>query len=159
TSADFPLLSAYDASLGAGDVDAFVTKLNASGKGLIYSTFLGGAGIDRAVAIAIDAAGNAYVTGTTSGGFPVTAGRYQATSTGSDSFVAKLGPNGNALLYSTYVQGVEARGIAVDAAGNAYVTGRVATTFATTSSAYQQTPGGAFILKLNASGTAASYAT
>jgi hypothetical protein len=160
TSADFPKLSAYDSTLGAGDVDAFVAKINSTGKALVYSTYLGGAtGVDRAVAIAIDASGNAYVTGTTTGGFPTTAGAYQSTATGSDSFVAKLGPAGSTLLYATYVQGVEARGIAVDAAGSAYVAGKVVTSFATTAGAYQQTPGGAFVLKLHPAGTAATYAT
>jgi hypothetical protein len=159
TSTDFPIRSAYDGTLADGDVEAFVLKLNA-GKTLVYATFLGGAGgIDRALGIAIDAAGNAFVTGTTTGGFPATPGAYQTTATGSDSFVAKLGPAGNALIYASYVQGVEARGIAVDTSGNAYVTGRVIAAITPTAAAYQRTPGGAFVLKLDPTGATAIYST
>ncbi len=160
TSADFPLVSAYDKALATGDVDAFVTKIGSGGKTVVYSTFLGSAaGVDRAVGIAVDASGYAYVTGTTTGGFPVTAGAYQSAITGTHSFVAKLVPAGSALVYSTYLQGVEARGIAVDASGSAYVAGRATSTFATTANAYQRTPGGAFVLKLDPSGTSAGFAT
>ena len=159
TSADFPALNAYDKTLGAGDVDAFVTKLNAAGKSLVYSTLVGGAGIDRATGIAIDSAGNAYLTGTTTGSFPTTTGAYQPAAASTSSFVAKLGPAGNALVYSTYIHGVEARGIAVDTSGSAHIAGRVVTSFATTPGAYQQAPAGGFALKLNATGTAAAYAT
>ena len=159
TSADFPTLSFFDKTLGTNDVDAFVLKLAATGKTLIYSTLLGGTGIDRAMGIAIDATGNAYVTGVTSGGFPTTAGAYQTTSTATNSFVTKLAPAGNALVYSTYVQGVEANGIAIDASGSAYVTGKVVTAITPTAGAYRSAPAGAFVVKLNPAGTAASYAT
>ena len=116
--------------------DAFVTKLNATGTGLSYSTFLGGDGIDFGNGIAVDASGSAYVIGDTgfwrpSPNFPTTAGAFDTSfdSTGSgatDAFVTKLNPLGTALAYSTYLGGSDyeaTRGAAVDAAGNAYVTG------------------------------------
>jgi hypothetical protein len=107
--------------------DAFVTKLNATGSGLVYSTYLGGSGNDVGQGIAVDGAGNAYVTGSTgSANFPV-ANAYQTGLGGtSDAFVAKLNTGGSALLYSTYLggsSGEEGRGLAVDGAGNAYVAG------------------------------------
>jgi photosystem II stability/assembly factor-like uncharacterized protein len=116
-----------------GDLDIFIAKLDPTGKTLLYSTFLGGTGADTANAIAVDAAGNAYVTGLTqSTNFPVTVGALQtALKTGcsfrsSDAFVAKLNPTGTALFYSTYLGGCMddvATSIAIDAAGNAYVGG------------------------------------
>ena len=99
-SSDFPTVSAYDRSLGkSGDVDVFVTKLNAAGTGLVWSTYIGGAGsIDRAVGIAVDANGSAYVTGSTaSNNFPVSPTAWQKPLAGGGAFVAKLTPAGNAL--------------------------------------------------------------
>ena len=95
---------------------------------LVYSTYLGGSGLEQVGGIAMDAAGSAYVTGyTNSTNFP-TQSPYQATYQGGteDVFVTKLNPAGNALVYSTYLGGSgedEGYGIAVDAAGSAYVTG------------------------------------
>src|ERR1039457_7159272 len=113
---------------GTNDFDAFVTKLNATGSALVYSTYLGGAGRNPGLAIAVDASGNAYVTGFTNGSFPVTQGAFQTTfgAGGFNAFVSKLSATGSALLYSTYLGGSvydEGCGIAVDASGNAYVTG------------------------------------
>ena len=167
TSPDFPLLSAYDRSLGKrNDIDVFVAKLNPQGTGLVYATYLGGAtGVDRGIGIAVDASGNAYVAGVTSGGdFPVTAGAYQQATPLGGAFIAKLAPAGNALVYSTYVAGARAASIAVDATGSALVTGSASTSFATTVDALQRTlaPGlteGGFVLKLDPAGSAASYAT
>src|SRR5262249_2128074 len=84
--------------------DSFVAKLNATGSALLYATYLGN-GSDRSFGIAVDAAGNAYVTGqTTSTNFPTTAGAVQTASGGADdAFVAKLNAPGSALLYSTYL--------------------------------------------------------
>ncbi len=86
TSADLPTVNPVRAQNGGG-VDAFVAKLGPGGNNLIYCTYLGGRGDDRAFGIAVDSVGNAYVTGWTS----------------SDAFVAKLNPAGNALIYSTYL--------------------------------------------------------
>ncbi len=167
TSPDFPMLSAYDRSLGKrNDIDVFVAKLNPQGTGLVYATYLGGpTGIDRGIGIAVDASGNAYVAGMTSGGdFPVTAGAYQQATTLGGAFIAKLAPAGNALVYSTYVSGARVASIAVDASGHALVTGNATASFTTTVDALRRTlppalTEGGFVLKLNAAGSAPSYAT
>ncbi len=91
---------------------------------LIYSTYLGGSGFDQGYAIVVDSLGNSYVTGQTAAiDFPTTAGAFQTEYGGGDAFVAKLNPAGNALVYSTYIAGASGNGIAVDSAGNAYITG------------------------------------
>ena len=123
----------------------------------------GAPGDDRATAIAVDSAGNAYIAGTTSStDFPVSAGAYQATP--SEGFVAKLNADGSALLGSTYVRGAEPAGIAVDAAGNVFVTGTTTlmNRFAVTPGALQAiSPGDidAFVLKLNPTLQTALYST
>src|SRR6185437_3222036 len=92
-------------------ITAFVTELNPTGTGLIYSTYLGGSILDGATAIAIDAAGNAYVAGqTSSSDFPVTTGAFQtvnksSSTEDSNAFVAKLNSGGTALIYSTFLGG------------------------------------------------------
>ena len=110
---------------------AFVLKLNPSGGALVYSSYLGGSGNDYGRGIAVDASGNAYITGNAySFNFPVK-NPIQPTkgdlSTGTaDAFVAKVNPAGSALVYSTYLGGSaddEGAAIAVDIAGNAYITG------------------------------------
>ena len=159
-----------------GSRDAFVTKLNAAGTALVYSTYLGGSGYDGGSGIAVDQAGQAYVTGTTDtpgSGFPGTAGSLiQSTYGGgpSDAFVTKLNAAGTALVYSTYLGGSggdEGMGIAVDQAGQAYVTGDTSTPGSgfpgSAGSLLQGTYGGgqadAFVTKLNAAGTALIYST
>src|SRR5262249_18271255 len=140
---------------------------------LVYSTYLGGVqGSDRANAIAVDAAGNAYIAGkTTSTDFPVTAGAVQNTLKGfQDAFIAKLNPGGTALVYSTYLGGSlsdEAFGIAVDAAGRTYLAGHTGSTdFPTTMGSLQRSFGGgnefggdAFVVRLDQSGSNLLYAT
>jgi hypothetical protein len=106
---------------------AFVTKINASGTALVYSTFLGG-GNDQGSGIAVDSSGNAYVTGETAVfSFPTTASAFQSANNGNfDAFLSKLNPSGSALLYSSYLGGNasdQAATIAVDNSGNAYVGG------------------------------------
>jgi carbohydrate binding protein with CBM6 domain/beta-propeller repeat-containing protein len=164
TSANFPTTAgAFDTTVSSADV--FVTKLNATGSALVYSTYLGGGFDDSGRGIAVDAAGNAYVTGyTRSSNFPTTTGAFQTTFGGySDAFVTKLNPTGSALVYSTYLGGVYGYGIAVDAAGNAYVTGDTGLTdLPATAGAFQPTPGGqgdAFVTKLNPAGSALVYFT
>jgi hypothetical protein len=118
-----------------------VTKLNPAGTGLVYSTYLGGDRNDTGEGIAVDADGNAYVTGTTdSTNFPTTFGAVQPTFRGGfgDAFVTKLDPGGSAVVYSTYLGGSgreEGSGIALDVHRNAYVTG------ATRSADFPTTPG------------------
>ncbi|HEX7334391.1 MAG TPA: SBBP repeat-containing protein [Pyrinomonadaceae bacterium] len=94
---------------------------------LSYSTFLGGGGSEHAVSIAVDSQGSAYVTGSTTRLFPTTAGAFKTSSQSGGAFVSKLDPTGSTLVYSTYLSdsGTTGRSIAVDASGNAYVTGMV----------------------------------
>lgn len=112
---------------GAQGFDAFVSKLNASGTGLVYTTFLGGSGDDIGSAISLDSGGNAYIGGiTTSADFSVTPGVLQSGLGGpQDGFVARLNANGS-LAYATYLGGTDVDtclAIAVDHSGNAYVGG------------------------------------
>ena len=142
---------------------------------LTYSTFLGGTAGDSGIAVAIDAAGNAYVTGATQSlDFPVTPGAFDRThnggAEGGDVFVAKLNTEGTRLVYATYLGGSEGelgRRIAVDAAGNAYVAGATSSTnFPTTPGAFDRTHNGgdeagsdAFVAKLDATGANLLYGT
>jgi hypothetical protein len=135
---------------------------------LAYSSYLGGGSYDSGEAIAVDASGNAYVTGfTASSDFPVTSGAFQTTYGGNqDAFVSKVNATGSALIYSAYLGGGEddsGWGIAVDASGNAYVMGYTASSnFPTTAGAVQTTYGGnkdAFVSKLTAAGCALVYST
>jgi hypothetical protein len=151
-SANYPTTpGAFDRTFNGG-IDAFVTKLNASGSALAYSTFLGGTGTDEGHGIAVDGEGRAYVTGTTeSANYPTTPGAFDRTFNGfRDAFVTKLNASGSALAYSTFLGGTdldEGAGIAVDRRGRAYVTGR------TGSADYPTTPG-AFDTTLNLNGDA-----
>jgi hypothetical protein len=142
--------------------NAFVTKLNTEGSALVYSTYLGGSDSDEGSGIAVDASGNAYVTGETiSSDFP-TANPVQAVKGSSiDVFVTKLNPMGSALIYSTFLGGnfaQQARAIAVDTDGAAYITGLTASLapsdFPTTPDALLADPtqGHAFMTKLSATG-------
>ncbi len=156
--------------------DVFVTKLNPTGTGLVYSTFLGGSGSDQGLGIAVDSAGSAYVTGiTSSSDFPTTAGAFETfngTFNGNMvAFVTKLDAAGSMLLYSTYLGGSSAgAGIAVDTAGSAYVTGwTFSENFPTTAGAFDTTPPirdesgfgnvDAFVTKLNPAGSMLLYST
>ena len=168
TSSDYPTTTgAYDTTFG-GNSDAFVTKLNATGSGLLYSTYIGGPSDDEASGIAIDGAGHAYVTGTNlPSGYPTTMGAYDTTSNGSsDVFVTKLNGGGSDLEYSTLIGGGLAdivSDIAVDAAGNAYVTGRTTSSdYPTTAGAVDTTSNGdfdVFVTKLDTSGSGLGYST
>jgi Calx-beta domain/Beta-propeller repeat len=180
SSLDFPtknpLQAAYADSAGSGSYDAFITKLNASGTALVYSTYLGGTFDDRGKGIAVDAAGNAYVTGWTEAthptdpsqgiiAFPTTPGAFQPTNASPSGvpFVTKVNAAGSALVYSTFLGGTTgyndwAAGIAVDAAGNAHVAGSTqASDFPTTPGAFQRTYRGGidtFVATLNPAGSA-----
>ena len=144
---------------------------------LSYSTYLGGSSNDYGTGIAVDNAGSAYVVGyTNSANFPVTSGSFQTTCGGGcngtsvDAFVTKLDPTGSFLVYSTYLGGVSndyGNGIAVDAAGNAFIVGQTfSSNFPVTAGAFQTSCGGgscasgdAFVTELNPSGSALVYST
>ena len=165
-SSNFPLANAVQSTL-SGISDAFVTKLNAAGSALVYSTYLGGTGNERGFGISVDSTGNAYVTGTTdSTNFPI-ANVFQSLRAGSiDAFVTKLNASGSALMYSTYLGGSGggniALDIAVDSAGSAYVSGETTSASFPTANAIQTTRNGshdAFVTKFNAAGSALVYST
>jgi hypothetical protein len=164
-STDFPVAKGLQ-STAPGNCDAFITKLNVDGSGLVYSTYLGGSDNDGANGVAIDAAGNAYVTGgTLSTDFPAVKAIQPSFGGGTDAFVAKISPSGNALIYSTYLGGSGSdpgSGIAVDPMGNAYVTGRTDSTDFPTLNALQTANhggGDAFVTKINAAGNKFVYST
>jgi hypothetical protein len=194
-SSDFPVtpgaFQTTNHAVANQSSDAFITKLNATGTALVYSTYLGGSGNtiypsfpgDVGNAIAVDASGNAYVTGqTVSSDFPVTPGAFQTTNHAAapqlpNAFVAKLNPAGTALVYSAYLGGSGqlkffaggdvGNAIALDASGDAYVSGGTYSAdfpvtpgaFQTTNQAVANASGNAFVTKLNPAGTALVYST
>jgi len=126
SSTNFPTLNAFQPAIGdTFNGDAFVTKFNSNGS-LGYSTYLGGESLDTGYAIAVDASGNAYVTGqTSSNSFPLV-NPIQSTNGNGEAFITKLNGAGSGLIYSTLLGGTGndvGRGIAVDSAGSAYVCG------------------------------------
>jgi len=179
TSTAFPVVSPFQAACVIDSFgrcqDAFVSKLNATGSALVYSTYLGGNHDDFGFAIAVDAAGNAYATGwTASTDFPVTPGAFQTSSRGDlDIYVTKFDPSGSALVYSTYLGGSQREqdpSIALDLSGNAYVTGSTTSVDFPTANPIQSTCGSclsgissglfdAFVTKLNATGSGLIYST
>jgi hypothetical protein len=145
-----------------------VTKLNPTGTKVIYSTYLGGSSGDAAYGIALDASGNAYLTGATSSSdFPVTPGAWQPVCCGlNDVFMTKLNAKGSSLIYSTHVgvggEGTRGFGIAIDGTGAAYITGNAGPGFPTTPGALKTSCNcftNGFVTKLNPQGTAAAYST
>ena len=165
-SRDFPTTAgAFDTSYnGAGD--AFVSKLDPAGANYVYSTFLGGLMADKAYAIAIDTAGNAYVTGETlSNNFPVAQAYQPSILTGGDAFVTKLNPTGTALVYSSYLGGGNldfGTGIAVDSTNSAHVTGYTSSLNFPLVRALQSVNGGggdAFVARFFPAGNTIIYST
>ncbi len=167
-----PTFNAFQKNI-AGGVDVFVSKIHPAGCALVYSTLLGGTEYDQGLAIAVDSAGRAYASGlTTSTDFPL-AHPIQSANLGANAFVTELGPNGNTLLFSTYLGGSRpdfdfssfqpAKGIAVDAQGNIYVTGRTdAKDFPSTIGAIQPKIAGggdAFISKISPANIPAAILT
>jgi Beta-propeller repeat len=169
-STDFPTKNAFQGSLKAtASFTAFVTKLDANGNALLYSTYLGGSRGDSGNGIAVDVQEDAYVTGTTaSSDFPIKdAFKGKLKPQAQNAFVTKFDAAGTALVYSTFLGGSRSdsgSGIAVDAHGNAYVTGTTTSSDFPTRSAFQNkqkspcTPltgicGNAFLTKFSPTGS------
>lgn len=169
-STNFPVTaSAFQSALAGGSAvtDAYVVKLAANGRELLYSTYLGGSLSDSGTAIAVDRAGFAYVAGRAdSTDFPSTTREALPPRGAGDGFVTKLSPNGSAVVYSSLLGGFAldvVNAIAIDATGAAYVTGETRSdNFPVTASAYQQERRGssdAFITKLAVDGASLTYSS
>jgi len=193
-STNFPIYNAYQTA-NAGSVDAFITVISAYGSSFVFSTYLGGTGDDRAWAIALDGDDNIYIAGSTLtpcspastsppttlcnpvSTFPTTPGAFQTFATKqapgySAAFVTEMNHYGTALLYSTLLAGSltdVASGIAVDTAGNAYVTGYTQSSDFPTANAVQASYSGgtcgsipcqdAFVTEVNTQGTSLVYSS
>lgn len=166
TGNGFPIANASQPQIG-GNIDAFITKVNPTGSGLVYSTYFGGSNRDEGQGIAVDSNGNAYVSGITySTNLPLT-NPVQTTIGGGqyDAFISKFTPNG-ARIYSTYLGGTgddQGTSIAADSSGNAYIVGTTSSTnFPTVSPIQLLNAGGAndaFVSKLSAAGNSLIYST
>lgn len=146
--------------------DAFVTKVNPNGNGLVFSTYLGSESDDYGMGIAVGPGNTVFVTGRTNSLFWPLLFPVQANSGGgSDSFLVKLNANGNGFVYSTYLGGSgfdQGRSIAVDNTGNAYVAGVTSSNDFPVFQAAQPTLGGgmdAYVASINASGSTFNYST
>ena len=180
-SADFPTTPGAFQSTSAssnGTEDGFVTKLNATGSSILYSTYLGGSSGDYCRALAINSLGEVYVAGgTQSIDFPTTSGAYQTVlgSGDSDAFVAKLNAAGTALTFSTFIGGdrATAHDLALDSNGNVYLVGEAYTgtlgggstvfTYPVTTNAHQSAPAAVgfegFMSEVSADGTQLLYSS
>jgi len=172
-SADFPVANGPFSFFRGGAFDAWLAKLSPDGSQLLFSTYWGGSGNDAAFSVAVDAGGNAYLAGGTNStnDFPVTLGVLQINNGGgTDAWVSKLDPSQAgfaAVIWSTFLGGSgrdRANAIAVDASGNAYVTGRTNSPepdwLAPTG--FQQAFGGiedAFVVELSSDGTGLLYSS
>jgi len=179
-SADFPTTEDSFQPNYAGtafSANGFVARLNREGRELIYSTYLGGNNNDYANAIALNHAGEAFITGTTaSANFPITSGAFQQTLSGTSgvAFVSKLSPRGRRLVYSTFLggsNGDSGNDIAVDRHGNAYVAGNTSSsdfpltagvvegTEVESNSFFTSVAQSGFVTRLNADGSSLLYST
>jgi hypothetical protein len=172
TSTGFPTTTGAFQTTLKGSSNAFITEVNPTATGLVYSTYLGGSGTDVGWAIALDSSNNTYISGqTTSTDFPTTTGALRTTCSSAcstnDAFVAKMDSTGKALVYSTYLGGPngeqEAYALTINASGYAYATGRTESTdFPVSKGAFFTSNQGvydAFIAELNPAGSALAYAT
>ncbi len=172
TEAGFPVTVGPDLSYNGANFDAFVAKIKSDGTALLYCGYIGGGSNDGADSIAVDSAGNAYVTGgasSTQASFPVVGGPDLTYNGGTvDAFVAKVNAAGTALIYCGYIggSGIDlGHGIAVDIAGAAYITGE--TTSGQSSFPVTEGPdmtfnggtvvGDVFVAKVSAGGNALAY--
>ncbi len=164
-SVDFPIVNAFQGSL-SGLRDVFVTKLDATGSNLIYSTYLGGGRFDEGWDIAIDGDHNVYITGkTTSLNFPIKNAFQSAIAGLTNAFITKFDATGSSLIYSTYLGGNvgdEGQKIIVDNSGNVYVTGQTQSTNFPLKNPFQGSRSGGtdvFITKFDATGSNLIYST
>jgi hypothetical protein len=169
TQATFPVTVGPDLTFNGGGRDAFVAKVNSSGKALVYCGYIGGAGDDDAGEVAVDNSGNAYVIGSTESSastFPAVVGPDLVHNGGRDAYVAKVKSSGKAFAYCGYIGGINediGLGIAVDGSGNAYVSGRTASKEASfpvkvgPDLSYNGGDLDAFVAKINSSGKALVY--
>lgn len=166
SAATFPVTAGPSLTYG-GNQDAFIAAVNADGTALVYCGYVGGAGDDSGSGIAVDLSGNAHLTGSTTSKedtFPVIFGPYLTFNGESDAFVAKVDSQGE-FFYCGYIGGSGkdyGNAIAVDLAGNAYVTGHTNSTESTFpySSGPDTTFNGeydAFLVKVNALGSVVLY--
>ena len=160
-STNFPVTPSAFETTEPGSPIVFITKVNATGTGLVYSTYLGGSSGSEVTGMVLDGLGNTYLTGSAGSDFPIMPGAY--LSSPSRTFVAKLNPSGSALVYSTFFPSQTA-GIAIDSSGNVYLTGPSGggsyPMAPVTPGAFQNTCNGcAYLTKLNSTGTALVYST
>ncbi len=167
-SVDYPTTAgAFQRTYGGGNQDAFVTKLSASGSRISYSTFFGGSGVEawsRVGAIAVNAAGQAYITGSTdSGDLPTTAGALDTSNPAGTltGYVAKLNAAGSGLVYATHLTGADqvSAAIALDDRDAAVVAGSIKGSMTTTQSFGPLGLDDAFAMQLNTTGTGLVFST
>ncbi len=165
SSSNFPVKSAIQPKLN-GEVNAFITKLSANGKRLVFSTYFGGSGGDVINAIALDLTGNIYITGgADSPDFPVTRSLQPSIGGLADAFVAKVSSDGSTIIYSTFLGGRDddiATGLTVDDSGQVYVTGQTLSRNFPLRRPLQSKVKGindGFISKLNSSGSRLVFST
>jgi len=164
-STDFPTSGGFDTSFG-GVEDAFVAKVDATGPSLTWSSYLGGDALDEGYAVAADGAGNLYATGfTVSTDFPTSGGFDTSFDPSGDAFATKVDATGLTLAWSSYLGGSdfdEGFGIAVDGAGNAYVTGDTFSADFPAAGGFDTSPdpaGDAFVTKVDAAGSTLAWSS
>ncbi|NHI89319.1 MAG: hypothetical protein EAX87_07335 [Candidatus Thorarchaeota archaeon] len=165
-SDDFPTVNAYDSTYDFG-MDCVVFKLNQTGNGLEFSTYVGGSWYyDEAYDLAIDATGNSYVTGyTQSTNFPRVNAYDSSHNGGDDCFIFKLSSTGSTMIYSTFFGGSgddRGRSIDIDQFGNAYVTGQTTSSDLPIINGIDDTYSGStdcFVLKLSSAGNVVDYSS
>ena len=165
-SIDFPTVNPMQIG-NDGSLDLFLAKVNPSGTGLTYSTYLGGSSADFGQAIALDSSGNTYVAGyTLSTNFPTQNALQASSAGGGDVFITEMNAAGTGLVFSTYLGGKaldRAFGLVLDSSGNMYITGDTQSAdFPTTPNAFQTSnrgQGDGFVCKVAAGGSNLVYST
>jgi len=168
TSLDYPVVNALQPTCpGCQYGNAVITKFSADGSALLFSTYLGGTSPAGAVGVALDPSDNIYLTGNTQTNFPTTPNAFQTTCTSNIQcvFVSKVNTSGQNLVYSGVLDDGWGTAIAVNSAGNAFVTGYAGAAFPVTPGAFQTTPGApsgdvdAFVTEVDATGSSLVYST